>query len=121
LYRLCDPKFASRNRLQYLKIVLYSVIGVDGKLTAITDKVIAIELDLDRHEEERVFLYMLPISYYNIILGILQDACINGLRSEMKIILTGTVLRSQEAFRTLEVSSIKAVQVLATLFKYLQL
>ena len=36
---------------------------------AITDKVIVIELDLDRHEEERVFLYIVLISYYNIILG----------------------------------------------------
>jgi hypothetical protein len=54
-----------------LKIVLHSITGIDRKLTAIIDKVIVIELDLDRYEEERVFLYILPISYYNIILGML--------------------------------------------------
>jgi hypothetical protein len=54
-----------------LKIVLYSIIGIDRKLTAVIDEVIVIELDLDRYKEERVFLYILPISYYNIILGIL--------------------------------------------------
>jgi hypothetical protein len=54
-----------------LKIVLRSVTGIDRKLTAITDKVVAIELDLDRHKEERVFLYISLISYYNMILGML--------------------------------------------------
>jgi hypothetical protein len=54
-----------------LKIVLYSITGIDRKLIAIIDKVIVIELDLDRYKEERVFLYILSISYYNIILGIL--------------------------------------------------
>ena len=69
LYRLCDPKFASKNRLQRLKIVPRSVTGVDGKLTAVTDEVVAIELDLDGHEEERVFLYVSPIGHYDMILG----------------------------------------------------
>jgi predicted aspartyl protease len=114
-YGLCDPKFASKNRLQRLKIAPRSVTGVDGKLTAVTDEVVAIELDLDGHEEERVFLYVSPIGHYDMILGmpwvVAQDARINGPRSEMKIMSTGTVLRSQEAFRTLEASSTKAVQV----------
>jgi hypothetical protein len=124
-YGLCDPKFASKNRLQRLKIAPRSVTGVDGKLTAVTDEVVAIELDLDGHEEERVFLYVSPIGHYDMILGmpwvVAQDARINGPRSEMKIMSTGTVLRSQEAFRTLEASSTKAVQVSATSFEYLRL
>jgi hypothetical protein len=57
-YGLCDPKFASKNRLQRLKIAPRSVTGVVGKLTAVTDEVVAIELDLHGHEEERVFLYV---------------------------------------------------------------
>jgi hypothetical protein len=36
---------------------------------AIIDKVIAINLDLDGYKEEKVFLYVLLIRYYNIILG----------------------------------------------------
>jgi len=35
----------------------------------IIDEVIIINLDLDGYREERVFLYMSPIRYYNIILG----------------------------------------------------
>jgi hypothetical protein len=52
-----------------LKIIPCQVIGIDGKLTAIMDKVIAMELDLDGHREERVFLYILLIRHYNMILG----------------------------------------------------
>jgi hypothetical protein len=36
---------------------------------AIIDEVIAINLDLDGYKEEKVFLYILPIKYYNIILS----------------------------------------------------
>jgi hypothetical protein len=71
LYGLCNPKFASKNRLQCLKIAPRSITGVDRKLTAVTDEVVAIELDSDRHKEEKVFLYVSPIGYYNMILGML--------------------------------------------------
>jgi predicted aspartyl protease len=81
-YGLCDPRFARKNRLIRLKITPRQVTGVDGKLTAITDEVIAIELDLDGHREERVFLYVSLIGYYDIILGMpwvrAQDVRING-------------------------------------------
>jgi hypothetical protein len=43
-----------------------------------------------------VFLYIAPISDYDIILGIpwirAQDICINGPRSEIKIISTGIIV-----------------------------
>jgi hypothetical protein len=35
---------------------------------AIINKVIAVNLDLDSYKEEKVFLYMSLIRYYNIIL-----------------------------------------------------
>jgi hypothetical protein len=37
---------------------------------AITDEVIAVNLDLDGYREEKVFLYVSLIRYYDIILGI---------------------------------------------------
>jgi hypothetical protein len=36
---------------------------------AIINEVIAVNLDLDSYREEKVFLYVLLIGYYNIILG----------------------------------------------------
>jgi hypothetical protein len=36
---------------------------------AITDEVIAINLDLDGYREEKVFLYVSLIRHYDIILG----------------------------------------------------
>ena len=42
---------------------------MDGKLTDETDEVIAIKLDLEGHIQEKVFLYIAPISDYDIILG----------------------------------------------------
>ena len=68
-YRLCDPCFARKNRLTRLKITPRLVTGIDRKLTAITDEIVAVELDLDSHREERVFLYILLIGHYDIILG----------------------------------------------------
>ena len=69
-HRLYDPRFIRKNKLTRLKITLRQVIGIDGKLTAVTDEVIAVNLDLDSHREEKVFLYMSSIGHYNIILGI---------------------------------------------------
>ena len=37
---------------------------------AITDEVIAVNLDLDGYREEKVFFYISLIRHYNIILGI---------------------------------------------------
>jgi hypothetical protein len=37
---------------------------------AIIDEVIVVNLDLNGYKEEKVFLYMSLIRYYNIILGI---------------------------------------------------
>ena len=68
-YRLYDPRFIRKNKLTRLKIILRQVTGIDGKLTAITDEVIAVNLDLNSHREEKVFLYMSPIRHYDMILS----------------------------------------------------
>jgi hypothetical protein len=68
-YRLYNPRFIRKNKLTRLKITLCQVIGVDGKLTAIIDEVIAINLNLDGYREEKVFLYVSLIGHYNMILG----------------------------------------------------
>ena len=52
-----------------LKITPRQVIGINRKLTAIINKVIAINLNLNSYREEKVFLYMSLIRYYNIILS----------------------------------------------------
>jgi hypothetical protein len=71
-------------------------MGVDGKLTAVIDEVVAVNLDLDGYREEKVFLYISLIRHYDIILGMpwvrAQDVCINGPWSEIKIITTGIVI-----------------------------
>ena len=68
-HRLCDPRFIRKNKLTRLKITPRQVTGVDGKLTAVTDEVIAVNLDLDSHREEKVFLYMSLIGHYDMILS----------------------------------------------------
>jgi hypothetical protein len=47
---LYNPRFARRNRLTRLKIILRQVTGINGKLTDVTDEVVAIELDLDNYK-----------------------------------------------------------------------
>jgi hypothetical protein len=49
-----------------------------------------------------------------------QDVRINGLRSEMKIITIGIVIRSKEAFYELEESIGQAVNVSAASFQFLR-
>jgi hypothetical protein len=121
---LCDPRFARKNKLTRLKITPRQVTGVDGKLTAITDEVVAVNLDLDGHREEKVFLYVSPIGHYDMILGMpwvrAQDVRINGPRSEMKIMTIGIVVRSKEAFCELEESIGQAVNVSAASFQFLR-
>jgi hypothetical protein len=66
----CNPsQFYTKNKLMRLKIIPRQVTGIDRKLTAIIDEVIAINLDLDSHREEKVFLYISLIRYYDTILG----------------------------------------------------
>ena len=70
-YGLCDPSFAQKNALTRLRIEPRTVSGVDGRITAEINEVVVVHLDLDGYKERRVFLYVVLISYYNIILGIL--------------------------------------------------
>ena len=67
-HRLYNPRFIRKNKLTRLKIILRQVTGVDKKLTAIIDEVIAVNLDLDSYKEEKVFLYMSLIGHYDMIL-----------------------------------------------------
>ena len=77
-------------------------------------------MDLDGHRESRVFMYVVPIGHYDMILGMpwitAQDAQINGPRSEMKIGSTGTVIRSQEAFLSLQANGVRPIMVSVTTF-----
>ena len=50
-YSLCDPRFAKKNNLTLLKIKPRTVTGVDGKVTAVTDEVAVMDIDLDRYSE----------------------------------------------------------------------
>ena len=70
-HRLYDPRFIRKNKLTRLKIILRQVTGIDKKLTAIIDEVIAVNLDLNSYRKEKVFLYMSLIKYYDMILDML--------------------------------------------------
>ena len=95
-YSLCDPRFAKKNNLMLLKIKPCTVTGVDGKVTAVTDEVAVMDIDLDGYSESRVFAYVCPIGQYDMILGMpwimAQDVQINGPCSEMRIGSTGTIV-----------------------------
>jgi hypothetical protein len=60
-----------------------------------------------------VFLYIAPISDYDIILGIpwirVQDVYINGPRLEIKIILTSIIIQSKTIFHEIKETVIKAI------------
>ena len=68
-HRLYNPRFIRKNKLTRLKIILRQVTSIDGKLTAVTDEVIAVNLNLDGHREEKVFLYVSSIGHYDMILS----------------------------------------------------
>ena len=44
-------------------------MSIDEKLTAVIDEVIAVNLDLNSYKEEKVFLYISLIGYYDMILN----------------------------------------------------
>ena len=70
-YGLCDSNYARRNNLTRLRITLREVTAFNGKVSTFIREVVVVTLDLDRHREARVFMYVLPIGHYDIILGIL--------------------------------------------------
>ena len=70
-HRLYDPRFTRKNKLTRLKITPRQVTSIDGKLTAVTDEVIAVNLNLSGYREEKVFLYMSLIGHYDMILDML--------------------------------------------------
>lgn len=117
-YGLCDSRFAQKNNLKRIRITPREVSGFDGKVSSSVDEVAVISLDLDGHRESRVFCYVLPIGHYDMILGMpwitAQDARINGPRSEMEIGVTGTIVRSKEAFFGIHASAHQLVEVSAT-------
>jgi hypothetical protein len=47
------------------------MFNINSQVTAEINKVIIIYLDLNSYKEERVFLYITLIGYYNIILRML--------------------------------------------------
>lgn len=125
-YGLCDPSFAQKNAFTYVQIEPQTVLGVDSCVIAKINEVIVVYLDLDGYKEERVFLYMAPISYYDMILGMLwitaQDVQINRPWLELQIGgLVGALIQSKNEFLQVERSIPKAVMVSATLVQWLQL
>ena len=70
-YRLYNPRFIRKNKFTRLKIILRQVININKKLTAVINEVIAVNLDLNSHRKEKVFLYMSLIGHYDMILNML--------------------------------------------------
>jgi len=68
-YELCDIKFVKRHNLECLKIAPHTVTGVDEKVTAVTDEIVAVDLDLKGHQKQKAFFYVASLSYYNMILS----------------------------------------------------
>jgi hypothetical protein len=70
IWHVASGSIRHKNKLTRLKIILRQVTGVDRKLIAIINEVVAINLNLNNYREEKVFLYVSLIRHYDIILGI---------------------------------------------------
>ena len=97
------------------------MLGFDRKVSSSVNEVTVVTLDLDGYREEKVFMYVTPIGHYDMILSMpwitAQDVRINGPRSEMRIGVTGTTVRSQEAFSNLQASRTETTMISAAAFK----
>jgi hypothetical protein len=70
-YGLIDSRFARRHRLERIKIKPRTMIGYDENREVKVDEVAVIHSDIDCHQEERMFLYVVPkLASYDIILGL---------------------------------------------------
>jgi hypothetical protein len=119
-YGLCDYKFARKHKLERVRIRPRLVSGVDGSATDTVDEVVAVQLDLDGHREERVFMYLTRIGEYDMILGLpwisAQGAMIDARKSELLLQSTGTTVKSVRAASDRYRGCVKAVQVSAATF-----
>lgn len=124
-YGLCDPRFAQKNNLTRLRINPRTVSGVDGNITAEINEVVVVRLDLDGYRERKVFLYVAPIGYYDMILGMpwvtAQDVRINGPRSELRIRgPQGVLVKSENEFQRIERQLSRPVIVSAASFQWIR-
>jgi hypothetical protein len=101
------------------------VSSVNSQVTAEINEVTIVHLDLNGYKKGRVFLYIAPISHYNIILRMLwitaQDMRINGPRSELQVGRSAKALvQSKSEFLQVEQSLSKAVIVSAATVQWLR-
>ena len=98
-YGLIDSRFAARHKLERIEISPRGITGFDAPSDEEISEVAVISMDIDGHSEEQVFLYVVPrLASYDMILGmpwvIKQDVRINGPRSELMVMSTGTIVRN---------------------------
>jgi hypothetical protein len=98
-YGLIDSRFVARHKLERIKISPRGITGFDAPSDEEISEVAVISMDIDGHSEEQVFLYVVPrLASYDMILGmpwvIKQDVRINGPRSELMVMSTGTIVRN---------------------------
>ena len=69
-YGLCSDRYAQKHNLTRVKIKPREVVRFEGGKPSVIDEVAVVTLDLDGHRQERVFLYIAKVAYYDIILGL---------------------------------------------------
>lgn len=119
----CDSLFTQKHNRARLPIKPREVIDFDSKVSSIVNEDVTVDIDLDGHRQSKTFLYVVPIGYYDMILGmpwiVSQDARINGLRSEMIVRSTETKVRSKDSFLSTQNKNEKALQISAVAFNQL--
>ena len=69
-YGLIDSRFASRHKLQRIRISHRPIVGFSDSITLWISEVAKIEINLNGYKEE-VFFYVVPsLASYDIILGL---------------------------------------------------
>ena len=69
-YGLIDSRFASRHKLQRMRISHRPIVGFSDSVTSWISEVAKIEIDLNGHKEDAFFYVVPSLASYDIILGL---------------------------------------------------
>jgi len=70
-YEIITSCFARNHNLQCMKIKPHMITEFDEPSDSSVDKVVIVQIDIDRHQKSRAFFYIVSkLAFYNLILGL---------------------------------------------------
>ncbi len=101
-YEIITSCFARNHNLQCMKIRPHTITGFDEPSDSSVNKVAVVQIDINRHQKSRTFLYIVSkLAFYNLILNLSwmkqNKIILNADRVSLTVEFTETIIWNREA------------------------